>query len=92
MSCCRKPGSPRLLTPPRGGWKQPVRIRYRGSRAVVVKGPVTGTDYRFSPLDRAKLVDPGDAINLLRSGAFTVDKSAPESSAEATIAQELSNG
>lgn len=50
-----------------------MRVRYSGGRPVVVKGPVTGLEYRFSGIDRVQLVDPRDAITIVRSPLFRVE-------------------
>jgi hypothetical protein len=50
-----------------------MKIRYGGGRSVVVKGPVTGVDYRFSGLERLRLVDPRDAVQILRNPLFRVE-------------------
>ena len=50
-----------------------VRLRYQGGRPIEARGPATGAVYRFSGLDRQQLVDPRDAVALLRSSAFRFD-------------------
>jgi hypothetical protein len=50
-----------------------MKIRYGGGRPVVVRGPVTGVDYRFSGLERLRLVDPRDAVQIIRNPLFRVD-------------------
>jgi hypothetical protein len=50
-----------------------MRVRYGGGRAIVVKGPATGADYRFSGLDRLQLVDPRDAVTLVRNPLFRIE-------------------
>jgi hypothetical protein len=49
-----------------------MRVRYSGGRPVVVKGPVTGTSYQFSGMDRVQLVDPRDAIAIVRNPLFLI--------------------
>ena len=66
MSCC--PGSTAPLSQ-----HHRMKIRYGGGRSVVVKGPVTGVDYRFSGLDRLRLVDPRDAVQIIRNPLFRVE-------------------
>lgn len=50
-----------------------MRVRYNGGRPVVVKGPVTGTSYQFSGIDRLQLVDPRDAIMIVRNPVFRIE-------------------
>jgi len=50
-----------------------MKVRYGGGRPVVVKGPVTGTDYRFSGLERLQLVEPRDAIAMVRNPLFRIE-------------------
>lgn len=50
-----------------------MRVRYGGGRPIVVKGPVTGTEYRFSGLDRLQLVDPRDAVSMVRNQFFRIE-------------------
>ena len=50
-----------------------LRVRYGGARPVVVKGPTTGAEYRFSGTDRVQLVDPRDAVALTRHALFRVE-------------------
>ena len=50
-----------------------MRLRYLGGRPIVVKGPVTGASYRFSGLDRIRLVDPRDAVSIVRSRSFRLE-------------------
>jgi hypothetical protein len=50
-----------------------MRVRYSGGRPVLVKGPVTGNDYRFSGVDRLQIVDPRDAIALVRNPLFRIE-------------------
>jgi hypothetical protein len=64
MSCC--PRGPRLSLTER----HRMRVRYAGGRPVVITGPVTGTAYRFSGLERVQPVDPRDAVAFLRVPLF----------------------
>ena len=66
MSCCHEVAAP--LTE-----RHRMRVRYGGGRSVLIKGPVTGTEYHFSGLDRLQLVDPRDAVALLRNPLFRVE-------------------
>jgi hypothetical protein len=50
-----------------------MKVRYGGGRPVRVKGPATGTDYRFSGVERLQLVDPRDAIAIVRNPLFRID-------------------
>jgi hypothetical protein len=49
-----------------------IRIRYEGGRTIVVKGPFTGREYRFSGTDRVLLVDPRDAVGMAKPGILSV--------------------
>ena len=50
-----------------------MRVRYNGGRPVVVKGLVTGTSYQFSGIDRVQLVDPRDAVTIVRNPLFRIE-------------------
>jgi hypothetical protein len=50
-----------------------MRIRYNGGRPVAVKGPVTGTSYHFSGVDRSQIVDPRDAIVIVGNALFRIE-------------------
>lgn len=50
-----------------------MRVRYLGGRTLEVTGQATGTVYKFSGLERTKLVDPRDAVSLARSKAFRIE-------------------
>jgi len=50
-----------------------MQMRYRGGRAIVVTGPVTGKRYQFSGTARVQLVDPRDAIVIARDPSFRVE-------------------
>ena len=50
-----------------------MRVRYNGGGPVVVKGPVTGTSYQFSGIDRVQLVDPRDAVTIVRNPLFRIE-------------------
>lgn len=54
---------------------------------MIIQGPVTGTKYHFSGLQRIHWIDPRDALSLIRNPLFVmegiVEKSEPtESSPE----------
>ena len=65
MSCC--PQTAAQLTD-----RHRMKVHYGGGRPVVVKGPATSTDYRFSGLERLQLVDPRDAIAIVRNPLFRI--------------------
>lgn len=50
-----------------------LRVRYTGGRPLLIKGPATGTAYRFSGLDREQLVDPRDAMSIVRNRLFRIE-------------------
>ncbi|HVO83160.1 MAG TPA: hypothetical protein VMU60_01925 [Syntrophobacteria bacterium] len=50
-----------------------MRVRYGGGRPVIVRGPVTGSDYRFSGTERVQLVDPRDAAAIMRNRMFRIE-------------------
>ena len=67
MSCCgQSPTAP--LTE-----RHRVRVRYGGGRPVVVKGPATGASYAFSGASRVQLVDPRDAVTIVRNTMFRAE-------------------
>ncbi len=66
MSCCGQTTTTPLTD------RHRMKIRYLGGRPINVQGPVTGVIYRFSGLDRERLVDPRDAIGLVRSQMFRI--------------------
>ena len=39
----------------------------------MVRGPATGHDYRFSGLERLQLVDPRDAVAMVRNPLFRIE-------------------
>lgn len=67
MSCCGETATAPLNE------RHRMRVRYLGGRLVAVKGPVTGQAYEFSGLDRVKLVDPRDAIVMVRDRTFRIE-------------------
>jgi len=75
MSCC--PEGTLALSE-----RHRMRVRYTGGRPVTVRGPVTGTDYRFSGVERLQLVDPRDAVAIVRSPLFRVEGLVELSAAE----------
>jgi hypothetical protein len=66
VSCC--PGGA-----PTFSERHRLRVRYQGGRSLVVKGPVTKAEYRFSGMDRVQLIDPRDAIGIIRSSLFRIE-------------------
>ena len=50
-----------------------MRVRYNGGRPLVVKGPVTGTSYEFSGINRFQLLDPRDAVTIVRNPLFRIE-------------------
>jgi hypothetical protein len=66
MSCC--PQNAGTLGP-----RHRMKVRYGGGRPVLIKGPVTGTDYRFSGIERLQLVHPRDAIAIVRNPLFRIE-------------------
>ncbi len=66
MSCCPQTTAP--LTE-----RHRIKVRYGGGRTVVIKGPVTRIDYRFSGLERLQLVDPRDAVAIVRNPLFWIE-------------------
>jgi hypothetical protein len=49
-----------------------MRVRYGGTDSVLVRGPVTGADYRFSRVEDSQLVEPRDAVALVRNPLFRI--------------------
>jgi hypothetical protein len=68
MGCCPQNHRTAPLTE-----RHRMQVRYNGGRPVVVKGPVTGTSYQFSGVDRVQLVDPRDAIIIVRNPVFRIE-------------------
>ena len=67
MSCCgNKPEAYKAWLKPR-----PVRLRFLGTGAIALKGPVTGQPYMASESTREIEVDPRDAGELVEHGVFT---------------------
>jgi hypothetical protein len=62
--------------------KHRMRVSYRGGRPVVIKGPVTGIDYRFSGIEQTQLVDPRDGVVLVRNQLFRIEGIVETSTAE----------
>ena len=67
MSCCGGTTTARMTD------RHRMKVRYSGGRPVVIKGPVTGSIYRFSGIDRLQLVDPRDAVAIVRNPFFRVE-------------------
>jgi hypothetical protein len=51
-----------------------LNLYYAGQPPVNVRGPVTGSDYKFSPADPVQPVDPRDARYLLASPLFRLSR------------------
>ena len=66
MGCC--PGSTAPLSE-----RHRLKVHYTGGRALIVKGPATGKEYRFSGSDRFQFVDPRDAVAIVRNSLFRID-------------------
>ena len=67
MGCCGQTGIGILSE------RHRMRVRYGGGRPIVVRGPVTGAEYRFSGRDRVQFVDPRDAAAIVRDRLFRVE-------------------
>jgi hypothetical protein len=67
MGCCRQSRTAQITE------RHRMRVRYGGGRPVVVQGPVTGLSYHFSGIDRLQLVDPRDAVAILRNPLFRAE-------------------
>jgi hypothetical protein len=57
----------RSAAPSAGGT---VRLRYRGSTGIAVKGPRSGRTYTFSGAEPERIVDSRDVEPLLKMGLF----------------------
>ena len=57
--------SPVVATGARG-----VVLRYRERARILVRGPVSGRAYEFSPQQPTQSIEPGDADVLIRTGRF----------------------
>ena len=66
-----------------------LRVRYQGGRSILVKGPVTKAEYRFSGMDRIQLVDPRDAVGIIRSALFRVEGVVELKTSEADAGREV---
>ena len=67
MSCCGQSRTAPLTD------RHRMRVRYGGGRPVVVKGPASGASYAFSGRSRVRLVDPRDAVALVRDPMFRAE-------------------
>jgi hypothetical protein len=67
MACCGKTRTVPLNE------RHRMQVRYNGGRPISINGPVTGTKYHFSGIDRVQLVDPRDALTLVRSPLFKIE-------------------
>jgi hypothetical protein len=45
-------------------------LRYRERARILVRGPVSGRAYEFSPQQPTQSIEPGDADVLMRTGRF----------------------
>lgn len=50
-----------------------MKVRYNGGRPIAITGPVTGTGYRFSGIARLQIVDPRDAVAIVRNPLFRLE-------------------
>lgn len=66
MSCCTGIQTPLMAE------RHRARVYYSGGKTMVVRGPVTGLNYRFSGTDRSALLDPRDAVALTRTRLFHI--------------------
>ena len=67
MSCCGQSQTTPMTE------RHRMRVRYSGGRPIVVKGPMTGLSYPFSGTDRVQLIDPRDAVTIVRNHLFRVE-------------------
>ena len=67
MSCCGEAKTAAMTD------RHRIRVRYGGGRPIIVKGPVSGSNYRFSGIERVQLVDPRDAVAIMRNRMFRVE-------------------
>jgi hypothetical protein len=67
MSCCSEARTA-PLTP-----RHRMKVNYAGGRPVEIVGPVTGLKYLFSGLSRMQLVDPRDAVMIVRNRNFRIE-------------------
>ncbi len=65
MSCCAGIQTPLMAERHRASV-------HSGGKTMVVRGPVTGLNYRFSGTDRSALLDPRDAVALTRMRLFHI--------------------
>jgi hypothetical protein len=68
-------GSPRSVprpvsAPPAVLGGATVTVRYRASASILVRGPVSGRQYRFSPERPVQTIDARDLEALLRTSVF----------------------
>lgn len=47
-----------------------VALKFQGTSSIVVRGPVTGISYSFSPTEPVRNIHARDAAVLLRTGSF----------------------
>ena len=67
MSCCGQNRTAPLTKLHR------MKVCYYGGRPIIIKGPVTGSEYHFSGIDRLQLIDPRDAVVIARDHLFRIE-------------------
>jgi|GEM_PF-2019874 len=67
MGCCRERTKVAMTE------RHRMRVRYTGGRPIIIRGPTTGTAYRFSGIERLQLVDPRDAVSITRNRLFRIE-------------------
>lgn len=67
MSCCGQKRRAPLTE------RHRLKVRYCGGRPIIIKGPVTGSSYSFSGTERLQLVDPRDAVAIVRNRLFRME-------------------
>jgi hypothetical protein len=79
MSCCGDQRAAMRHEPPPAGGRQgsywspgPTDFVYSGQGRLIVKGPLTGTEYRFSSGGPAVRVHPSDVASLAGVPGLTV--------------------
>jgi hypothetical protein len=67
MGCCSETRTAPLTS------RHRMKVNYAGGRPVEIVGPVTGLKYLFSGLSRMQLVDPRDAVMIVRNRSFRIE-------------------
>jgi hypothetical protein len=49
-----------------------MKVHYAGGRPIVVTGPFSKSQYRFSGMERDQLVDPRDAVMIVKNPLFRI--------------------